>query len=137
MHKPHTVATLVAAAAFTALPLTIAAAGQGAHPDTEHAHKMMGHEVDIAEQVEKAVTASDQEAIATRFDEEAADLEKQAAGHEQLAKQYAHGMGGPRRETTDSLAAHCRNYVEKLRAAAAEKREMAALHREMAEQLEK
>jgi len=92
------------------------------------------HDVTIVQLVETAKTRADHEAIARRFDEQAAQFDKDADHHAKLAKNYHAGLGNPKVNTA-SLAQHCDNLVKNLRASAADARELAKLHREAAQSL--
>ncbi|HKS56474.1 MAG TPA: hypothetical protein VJS12_14375 [Steroidobacteraceae bacterium] len=101
-----------------------------------HEHRMQ-HDVTILHLVETAQTAADHEAVAKRLDAEAAEFDKQAQHHEQLAKQYRKGLGAGPKGNTDSLARHCDNLVKNFKASATETREMAQLHRDIGKSLAK
>jgi hypothetical protein len=105
--------------------------------DMQQMHEQQMHGDSIDQQVEKAKSSDEQEAVAKRFDQEAVSLEKQAAEHERLAKRYRGGQGVGPKGNAASLATHCDNFVKSLRASAAEAREMARLHHQAAEQLAK
>ncbi|MGD9878592.1 MAG: hypothetical protein AB7U95_00500 [Reyranella sp.] len=92
------------------------------------------HDVTIVQLVEAAQTRKDHEAVARRFDEQAAQFDKDADHHAKLAKNYHARLGNPKVNTA-SLAQHCDNLVKNLRTSAAEAREMAKLHREAAQSL--
>lgn len=89
------------------------------------------------EQVEKAQSQEDHEALAQRFDAEAKKLDEDAARHEQLAQQYGHRQGVGPKGNAASLAQHCNNLVRNLKASAQDAREMARLHRELGKSLAK
>lgn len=112
----------VAAAMATLLALaSLGVAGTGSAADANAAQV-------IADQ-----STTDHEALAKRFDDEAAQFEKEAAEHEHLAKNYRSGIGvGPKGNAT-SLASHCDRIAKSLKASAADAREMARMHREMAQ----
>lgn len=99
--------------------------------------QMQNPETSIEHQLEMAKTAADHEAIAKRFEDEAAQLEKQAGEHERLAKRYRGGMGvGPKTNAAE-LASHCDSMVKNLRASAQDAREMARMHHDIGQQLGK
>ena len=102
--------------------------------DMQHMHdmQMQMHHTPIDQQVEKATSKEEQEAVAKRFDQEAADLESRAAEHERLAKVYRGGAGVGPKGNAASLATHCDSLVKSLRASAADARQMARLHHEAA-----
>lgn len=95
------------------------------------------HDVTILHLVETAQTSADHEAIAKRLDEEATQLDKQAAQHEHLAKQYRLGHGVPPKGNAAGLANHCNSLTKNLKASATDARAMAQLHRDVAHQLAK
>ena len=121
---------------LTAALLGVASVGTAAEekpmPAMEHQH-----DITILHLVETAQTSKDHEAVAKRFDEEAAEFDKDAAHHEQLAKQYRHGIGAGPKGNSAALAQHCDNLVKNLKASAVDMREMADLHRGVAQALAK
>jgi hypothetical protein len=118
------------AAALLALA-SLSFAAEEEKDETHHMHVTIDH------QVETAKTAADHEAIAKRFEDEAADLEKQVGEHERLAKRYHSGIGVGPKTNAASLATHCDNFVKNLRASANDAREMARLHRDMGKMMAK
>lgn len=127
--------SIKAATAMAAL-LALATFGATAQEKDKPMHEhMMDHDVTITHQVETAKTAADHEAIAKRFDAEAAEFEQQAARHEDLAKHYGYGHGGGPKANTASLAQHCKSLAKNLKASAADAREMAQLHRDVGKAL--
>ena len=88
----------------------------------------------IDQQVEKAHTQQEHDAGAERLEQDASELEKRASDHERLGKRYRSGFGGPKKNGA-MLANHCDSLVKNLRASAQETREMARLHRQVAQQL--
>ena len=82
--------------------------------------------------VEKATTSADHAAVAKRYEEQAADYEKQAAEHEKLAAQYRKGPRNPKWNNYADLAVHCDNQAKRMKEAAADAREMAQLHGDVA-----
>ena len=122
----------IAAAALTLLGL----ASMSAVADekaTQQVQQMQ--QVTIDQQAATARTRADHEAVAKRFEDEAADLDKQAGKHERLAKQYHSGVGVGPKTNALSLANHCDTFVKDLRAAAKDAREMAQMHRDIAKSL--
>jgi hypothetical protein len=91
----------------------------------------------MEQQVASAQTKAEHEAIAQRFDAEAAELDSRAAEHEKLATLYQRGQGGGAKGGSASLAHHCESFVKNLRESAAEARELAKGHREAAAQAPK
>jgi hypothetical protein len=131
--RHFTLVTLTA----TLLALGSLSSSAAEDPKTQHEHKMHmdDQEMSIDHQVEMARSAADHEAVAKRLDDEATLLEKQAGEHERLAKRYRSGMGVGPKTNAASLAAHCDKLVKSLRASAAEVREMAQLHRDLAKHM--
>jgi len=121
----------IAVAALTLLGLSSLSAVADEKPMQQMQHMGIDHQAAMAR------TQADHEAIAKRFEDEAAKLDKQAGEHENLAKQYRSGVGvGPKSDPA-SLATHCDNLVKNLRASADDAREMARLHRDIAKTLAK
>ena len=104
---------------------------------TNSAMPMDEHTMPIDHQVEMAHTKADHEAVARRFESEAFDLDKRAVEHEVLAKRYSSGFGAGPKGNTASLASHCARLAASLRASAQEAREMAKMHYEMANHMER
>ena len=93
------------------------------------------HDIAILALVEKAQTSADHKAVAQRYEEQAADYERQAAEHTKLAAQYRKGVPSKPRAsmvTATAAAAHCDNQAKRMKEAAAEARDMAQLHGDMA-----
>ncbi len=99
--------------------------------------QMQSPDISTEHQLEMAKTAADHEALAKRFEDEAAQLEKQAGEHERLAKRYRGGMGIGPKTNAESLASHCDSMVKNLRASAQDAREMARMHHDIGQQLAK
>ena len=87
---------------------------------------------DPVQRVEAARTASDHQALATYYDQQAAAARASAAQHRKMGSSYsgmyAGGRGGA------SMAAHCNNIVRSQESMAAEYEAMAAAHRQLAGQ---
>lgn len=120
------------AAALLAVPPLGSTAEETPAQTMEHQH-----DVTILHLVETAQTSADHEAIAKRFEDEATQLDKQAAQHERLAKQYHRGQGVPPKGNAAGLANHCDRLTKNLKASATDARAMAQLHREVAHLLAK
>ena len=123
------------AATVTAALLGLASLSTAA--DEKPMHTMEHHDVTITHLVETAQTKADHEAIAKRFEEEAAQYDKQAAQHQRLADHYHKGVGVGPKGNAASLANHCDNLVKNFNASATDAREMARLHREVGKLLAK
>ena len=79
-------------------------------------------------------TAAEHAAEADKYEQEALELDQKAQRHEEMGKRYqARTSGGSKQETTlRSLVAHCKRLATIYAEAAAEARETAKSHREMA-----
>jgi len=99
--------------------------------------QMEQHDITIVHMVETAQTKADHEAVAKRLEEEAAQFDKKAAEHKRLADHYHKGVGVGPKANAASLATHCDNLVKNFKASAADAREMANLHRAVAQTLPK
>ena len=124
--------TLAAVGAFV-----LATSGFSVATADEPKMRMESPGASIDHMLEMAKTRADHEAIAKRFEDEATQLDKQATEHEKLARRYRGGVGVGPKTNADSLANHCDNLVKNLRASAGDAREMARMHRDVAQQLAK
>ena len=88
------------------------------------------HHASMESMIRDARTSQDHEALARHYEEAAQRLESYASRQEDEARIYATPVAG--RRPLQSLAMHCFNAARNLRAAAAEDRELAKLHRELA-----
>ena len=91
--------------------------------------------------VEKSQSPADHAALAKRYEQQAVDYERQAAEHVKLAAKYRKMPRNPEWTlnsadlwNTDSaaLTAHCENQAKRMTEAAAEAREIAQLHADIA-----
>jgi hypothetical protein len=114
------------AAVLLAFVSATAAAEQAATHDMHH--------MPIDQQVQMAHTRQEHDGVAERLEQEAIEFEKRAGEHERLGKLYRGGFGGPKKNGA-TLANHCDKLVKNLRASAQEAREIARLHRHVAQQL--
>jgi hypothetical protein len=119
---------VAAAAAMFAL----ASLGLAAH---EPAPVEETHEIAIDQQVEIAQSMAAHEAVAQRFDTEAARFEKQATEYERAAKVYRGKPNGDLKTDWTILATHCERIAKKLKEAATEARDAASLHRNVSHKL--
>ncbi len=122
---------------LSVLTLALFASGSLSSAVADTAMATAGHvEVTMSEQLAKASTPADHKAMAQRFDEEASQLDKQAAEHEQLATQYKQHPNPNALKSagvnTTVMAEHCDRIAKSLKASASEAREMASLHRNVA-----
>jgi hypothetical protein len=120
-------ATVLAAGLIALAPLGSAVA----QTPIQHTHQ----DVTILHLIETAQTQKDHEAVAKHFEAEAAQYDKQAADHEQLAKLYRRGFGVPPKGNAASFAPHCDSLAKNLKASAADARELAQLHRDLGKAL--
>jgi len=120
----------VPVAAFAAVLLAFVSATAAAEQTPTHDMRHMP----IDEQVQMAHSRQEHDAVAERLEQQASEFEKRAGEHERLAKLYRGGLGGPKKNG-GTLANHCDKLVKNLRASAQEAREMARLHRHVAQQI--
>ena len=82
-----------------------------------------------------ATTPAEHLAEAAKYEQEALDLDVKAAQHsKRAALSAARGRGGSKQATSQSsISKHCERLAKAYRAAAAEARELAKTHREMAQ----
>ena len=92
------------------------------------------HHASMQSLVREAKTAEDHATLAQHYEDTARRLDDYASRQERLATIYAATMAG--RRPLQGLATHCANVAKNLRAAAAEDRELATMHRELARTLE-
>jgi hypothetical protein len=88
-------------------------------------------QVGLAAKVAAAKTAADHEAIAAELEQEAKDLETEAVLHADMAKHYA--MDQYAHTPKLDLQKHCEDLSAALKKAAEQAKEMAKLHRELAQ----
>lgn len=88
-------------------------------------------QADLSAKIAAAKTAADHEAIAAEFEQEAKDLEARAALHADMAKHYSMDQHAHQRKP--SLRKHCEDLSATLKKAAEQAKEMAKLHRELAQ----
>lgn len=84
---------------------------------------------DLSAMIEKAKTAADHEAIAERYDKQAADAKKEADIHRKMEKSYS--VGGFK-GTPTALPQHCAALAKHYDELAQEYATLAAAHRDMA-----
>lgn len=118
----------VTALASALLGFTSASSGAEQKPANDMPH------MPIDQQVEMAHTQQEHDAIPDRLEQEASEFERRAGEHERLGKLYRGGFGGPKKNGA-MLANHCDKLAKNLQASAQEAREMAHLHRDVAQQL--
>jgi hypothetical protein len=115
-----------------AFALPVALLAFASLPAAAQDHTMPAQPYRVAAQhgIESPPSEADHEAAAQRFEAEAADFEKQAAEHDRITAEYQQSPSNPH-AYYQSLADHCNRLAKNLRAAAAEAREMARLHRQV------
>lgn len=87
---------------------------------------------DLTTMIEKAKTAADHEAIAARYDKQAADAKKEADIHRKMEKSYGTSAAGGAKGTTTALPQHCAALAKHYDGLAQEYATLAAAHRDMA-----
>jgi hypothetical protein len=91
-----------------------------------------GAEDDLATMIQKAKTAADHEAIAVRYEKQAADAKKQADIHRSMEKSYSVGGAAGGKGTVTALPQHCAALAKHYDGLAQEYATLAAAHRDMA-----
>ena len=111
---------MTALAALAALTTALAVAVSGPSGAAEQAASL-------------PVSAEDHAAEATRYDQEAIDLDAKAKSHMELAAGYRARMSGGSKlgPTLQTLSKHCERLANAYQQAADEAREMAKAHRQM------
>jgi len=87
---------------------------------------------DLSTMIEKAKTAADHEAIAARYEKQAADAKKEAETHRKMEKSYSVSGAGGTKGTATPLPQHCRALATHYEGQAQEYSTLAAAHRDMA-----
>jgi hypothetical protein len=87
---------------------------------------------DLSTMIEKAKTAADHEAIAARYEKQAADAKKEADIHRRMEKSYGVSGAGGTKGTATALPQHCAALVKHYDGLAQEYGTLAAAHRDMA-----
>jgi hypothetical protein len=87
-----------------------------------------------AEEIAKASTPADHQALAAQYAKEAADARAQAAKHRKMAETYTSGVSNPKvsSSTKGSMKLHCERLAHDFDAVAQEADALAAMHRELA-----
>jgi hypothetical protein len=91
---------------------------------------------DFLQKAETAKTAADHEALATHYDQLAADARKEAATHREMAKTYGSGSSSGK-GTFVKMPQHCTAIAKNLEVTAKEYDAMARAHRELAKKVAK
>jgi hypothetical protein len=87
---------------------------------------------DLSTMIEKAKTAADHEAIAARYDQQAADAKKEADIHRKMEKSYGVAGGSGTKGGATPMPQHCAALAKHYDGLAAEYSTLAAAHRDMA-----
>jgi hypothetical protein len=87
---------------------------------------------DLSTMIEKAKTPADHEAIAARYEKQAADAKKEADIHRKMEKSYGVSAAGGAKGTATALPQHCAALAKHYDALAEEYATLAAAHRDMA-----
>jgi len=87
---------------------------------------------DLSTMIEKAKTPADQEAIAARYEKQAADARKEAEVHRRMEKSYGVSAAGGVKGSMTALPQHCAALAKHYDQLAEEYTALAAAHRAMA-----
>lgn len=126
---------LIRRLSLTVALLAVASISAGAQEQTTT--HMETHHVAVEHQVDTPDTSLEHEDSAQRLQQEADQLEKQAADHEQTAAEYRKRHANPKGANYAAMAKHCDRLAQNLKASAAEAREMARLHEDVAKLIAK
>ena len=101
---------------------------------TTFASGQMLNKADLKQLVATASTPEDHERLAKHFDAKAAQLDEDAAEHQELAAEYTRNPTGHEQKhpMSGQTAGHCKYLATKFRDAAKDARLLAADHRQMA-----
>ena len=122
--------TIVVVSVIVLLGATFLWLWPGGRPEYIAGMETSMHHASMESMVRDAKTAEDHEALAQHYESAAQHLDEDASRQERLASLYMSSVAG--RRPLQSFASHCLNVARSLRAAAAEDRELATLHREIA-----
>ena len=126
MFKPLHVLSLGAA--------SLALASMGAIAQDQPTHVEITH-IALEHHADAPDTSAGHRAVATRLQQEADAYDKEAAGHEKDAATYRQRARLLPKANYASLADHCDRLARSLKASAAEAREVAQLHADVAKML--
>jgi hypothetical protein len=87
---------------------------------------------DLSTMIEKAKTSGDHEAIAARYEKQAADAKKEAELHRKMEKSYGVSAAGGAKGGATALPQHCDALAKHYDGLAQEYATLAAAHRDMA-----
>ncbi len=85
---------------------------------------------DVVAAISTAVTKADHEKIADFYAQEAVDLDAKVAQHQKMSEAYR--LAGKGRHSAVSMNTHCEKLLGKYKAAAAESRDLAKAHQDLA-----
>lgn len=85
---------------------------------------------DVVAAISAAVTKADHEKIAAFYAQEAMDLDAKVAQHQKMSQAYR--LAGKGRHSAVSMNTHCEKLLGKYKAAAAENRDLAKAHQDLA-----
>lgn len=93
----------------------------------------------VVQMITEAKTAADHQAIATFYQEESTELQREAKQHADLAKKLVSEAGGqnPSASHHYDQAEHCRKFADTLEKAAQEAQSLAKVHESIAQSLQK
>ncbi|MCB9719713.1 MAG: hypothetical protein H6756_02470 [Candidatus Omnitrophica bacterium] len=125
------VVMVLAIGASIILPQTNVWAG----PHESRSHKeMMGRGSSAQEPDFGSLTAAEHLSLADQFEQKAAAQDKDIAFHESMMKKYRYKVdSSPKRRRVAQMGSHCGRIIKSLRKLKEEYKEMAQMHREMAE----
>lgn len=89
------------------------------------------HSMDMTQAIQAAKTASDHEALAKHYDDEAREMQAKAAEHKKMIAQYEANKTIYGKQA-QSLISHCQGLVRVYEQAAADNTSMAESHRQLA-----
>ena len=87
---------------------------------------------DLSTMIERAKTPADHEAIAARYEKQAAEAKKEAEIHRKMEKSYSVGGGAGGKGTATALPQHCAALAKHYDELAEEYTTLAKAHRDMA-----
>jgi len=106
-----------------------------AGPHESQSHKeMMGRATSEQEPDFGNLTPAEHLSLADQFDKKAVAQDKEIAFHESMMKKYRYKVdSSPKRRRVAQMGSHCQRIINSLKKLKEEYKEMARMHREMAE----
>ena len=106
-----------------------------AGPHESQSHKeMMGRGGPAQEPDFGSLTTAEHLSLADQFEQKAATQDKEIAFHESMMKKYRYKVdSSPKRRRVAQMGSHCQSIINSLKKLKEEYKEMARMHREMAE----